>query len=178
MSKISNSNVLTGDAASASATNTKFSDVATATSSIDANNVRYEGVDNIQLKDNYLVVRRGYVDNEVTNATAGVAYTTVKDGGFASGVQAINHVGSTAASTGLLLDFRSNPLTLKDGDLLRIWHSCHLYKHEYGDFIKVGGGGYSGGIKPYVFTTFPMWSTAPTFSKPGTTIVGFEPFPG
>ena len=55
MSKISNSNVLIGDRADSAATNAKFSDVATATSSIDADNVRYEGIDNTQLKNNYLV---------------------------------------------------------------------------------------------------------------------------
>ena len=182
MSKISNSNVLTGDTASSSATNTKFSDVATATSSIDANNVRYEGVDNIQLKDNYLVVRRGYVDNEVTDATAGVAYSALNNGAVDSGLQAVGHVGSTKYSTGMLLDFSSDPLVLKDGDLLRIWHSCHLFNHEYGQMLSIGTGAYTGGLDKHVFTTFPMWSIGPTFSKTASASApsgtGFEPFPG
>ena len=178
MSKVSNSNVSIGSTASSSETNAKFSDVAAATGTIDAGNVRYEGIDSTQLKDNYLIVRRGYVDNEVTDATAGVAYSMLRDGSFGSGAQAVNHVGSTADSTGLLLDFSSNPLTLKDGDLLRIWHSCHLYKHEYGNYIYTPGGGYVGGGTAYLCATYPVWSLTPSFAASGTTPTGFESFPG
>jgi len=177
MSKISNSNVLIGSTASAASANAKFSDVVTATNDIDAANVAYQGIDTKQLKDNYLIERRGYVDNGVTNATAGVAYNMVKDGSFNSGAQAVNHVGSTAASTGLLLDFSSNPLTLKDGDMLRVWHSCHLYKHEYGNFISGAGGSYAGNVF-YACATYPVWALTPAFAASGTTPTGFESFPG
>ena len=180
MSKLSNSNVLINSVASASVVNDKFSDVNTATSDIDANNVAYQGVDTGQLKDNYLIVRRGYVDNEVTSASAGMPYNAVVDGSFMSGSQPIDHVGSTAGSTGLLLDFSSNPLVLKDGDLLRIWHSCHLYKHEYGNLILTANGGYTspaGSVGHLVACTYPMWSLRSDWNTvPAAT--GFEPFPG
>ena len=176
MSMISNTNVLTGTTVSSSSVNNKFSDVAAATGDIDASNVRYEGIDSAQLKNNYLVVRSGYVHNEVPSSATDTPYSALKDGSLNSGVQAVSHVGSTANSTGLLLDFSSVPLTLQDGDLLRVWHSCHLYKHEYGEYITTGGGAYNN--VDYVFTTFPMLSTVSTFSKSGTSSSGFEPFPG
>ena len=176
MSKISNSNVLTGNPASSSATNTKFSDVTTATGDIDEQNVAYQGVDSGQLKDNYIVVKRGFVSNDTEGSTT--PYSALKDGSYGSGVQAVGHVGSTANSTGLLLDFSSEPMVLKDGDLLRVWHSLSLFKHEWGDYISVAGGAYASGGAHYVTTTFPMWSTNSSFSKTGPTAVGFEPFPG
>ena len=178
MSKISNSNVLVGGSVSASQINNKFSDVATATATIDANNVSYEGIDSTQLKQSYLIVRRGYADNEVTNATSGIAYSMLKNGSVGSGAQAVSHVGSTSGSTGLLLDFSSDPLRLKAGDLLRVWHACHLFKHEWGDYIATGRGAYSSGTVKHVMTTFPMWATSSVFSKSGTATTGFEPFPG
>lgn len=180
MSTITNANVLVGETASSSGTDTKFSDVATATSSIDERNVRYEGLDSVNMTSNFVVVRRGYIDNEVTNATAGIAYSALKAGGANSGVQAVDHVDTTASSTGLLLDFSSFPLTLKDGDLLRIWHSCHLYKHENGNMIS----GYSSGppasyiVSPVVMTTFPGIARGPVFGKTGGSLTGWEVFPG
>lgn len=183
MSKISNSNVLVGSGADAAPTNTKFSDVATATGDIDANNVAYQGIDSGQLKDNYLVVRRGYVDNGVTDATAAIAYPALKAGGANSGVQSVDHVGSTTSSTGLLIDLSSNPLVLKDGDILRIWHSCHLYKHEHGNMIT----GYSSGppaayvVSQSSMVTFPgiAWGTGgASFGKTGGSLHGWEAFPG
>ena len=178
MSNISNNNVVVGSTANASEANSKFSDTATATSSIDENNVSYEGIDSAQLKNNYLVVRRGYVDNGVTDATAGIAYSALKNGSAGSGIKPVGHVDTTANSTGLLFDFGTVPLTLKDGDILRLWHSCHLYKHEYGDYIATGGGAYTSGTVKDVMTTFPMWAITPTFSKTGSSSTGFEPFPG
>ena len=175
MSKISNSNVLTGNPASSSATNTKFSDVTTATGDIDEQNVAYQGIDSGQLKDNYIVVKRGFVSNDSSGSTT--PYSALKDGSFGSGVQAVSHVGSTANSTGLLLDFSSDPMVLKDGDLLRVWHSLSLFKHEWGDYISVAGGAYASGGAHYVTTTFPMWATSSTFTASGTG-TGFEPFPG
>jgi len=180
MSTITNANVLVGETTSSSGTDTKFSDVATATSSIDERNVRYEGLDSVNMTSNFVVVRRGYIDNEVTNATAGIAYSALKAGGANSGVQAVDHVDTTASSTGLLLDFSSFPLTLKDGDLLRIWHSCHLYKHENGNMIS----SYSSGppasyiASPLAMVTFPGIARGPVFGKTGGSLTGWEVFPG
>ena len=178
MSKVSNSNVIVGSPVSASSINSKFSDVVTATSSIDENNLSYGAVDSVQLKDNYIVVKRGFVDNDSAGSTT--PYSALKDGSHGSGVQAVSHVGSTANSTGLLLDFSSSPMVLKDGDLLRVWHSLSLYKHEWGDYINPSagaGGAYTSGSVHYVTTTFPMWATSSTFTASGTG-TGFEPFPG
>lgn len=180
MSTITNSNVLVGDVVSSSVIDSKFSDVATATSSIDEKNVRYEGLDSVNMTSNFIVVRRGYIDNEVTDATAGVAYSALKAGGANSGVQAVDHVGSTASSTGLLLDFSSMPLSVQEGDLLRIWHSCHLYKHENGNMIS----SYSSGppasyiVSPAAMVTFPGIARSSTFGKTGGSLTGWEAFPG
>ena len=180
MSKISNSNVLTGGTATAAEANAKFSDVATATSDIDGDNVAYQGIDANQLKDNYLVVKCGYVDNGVTNATAGMPYNAFVDGTSMTGSQPIDHYGTTANSTGMLLDFSSDPLVLKDGDLLRVWHGCHLYKHEYGNLILVGNGAYvspAGRVGNAVACTYPMWALRSDWAViPAAN--GFEPFPG
>ena len=171
MSKVSNTNVIVGDTVSTSEVDAKFSDVNTATSSINAENVSYQGVDYVNLKSNYLVVKSGYVDNEVTSATAAMSYSVVKDGSAGSGAQPLDHLGSTANSTGLLLDFRADPLVLKDGDLLRVWHACHLYKHEWGNFLYIPTGAY--GIENLCAATYPMLSFDSNLSTPN-----FLPFPG
>ena len=171
MSKVSNTNVIVGDTVSTSEVDAKFSDVNTATSSINAENVSYQGVDHMNLKSNYLVVKSGYVDNGVTDATAAMPYSVVKNGSAGSGAQPLSHLGSTASSTGLLLDFRADPLVLKDGDLLRVWHACHLYKHEWGNFLYIKTGAY--GIENLCAATYPMLSYDSNLSTPN-----FLPFPG
>jgi len=122
MGTINNTNVgPAGEIISKSAVNTKFSDVATATGTLDANNVRSEGVDRRTLgaARTEPIVKFDYVDN-------GSGAAPVYSGQTGQGKFEI---------VNLLLNWTSAPVEMKIGDLLRINFTIRLETHNDPNYL-------------------------------------------
>lgn len=119
MGTINNNNVgPAGEIVSSTAVNAKFTDVAAATGTLDASNVRSEGVDRRTLAASRTepIVHVDYTSNGVTVGTPHAGQTGQTPFYIADG-------------TGLTLTF-APAVVLKAGDLLRINYTVHLYSHN------------------------------------------------
>ena len=109
MSRISNNDFIPGTTVSSTAVASKFTDIQTATGSLDETNLSNGSVDTTHLSNTSLFV-----------ASSGVAW---ESSGFAASYG--NHVNNTALQpidTIITLDFNSNPTTVAIGDLLRVYY--------------------------------------------------------
>lgn len=150
MSRIVNTNFgPAGTTTAAANANTKFTGVATATGAIDESNVRHEGIDRRNLDNNYIVVKTAYDDNG--NQSEDFQYNK---SGTHGGAFEVNHEGSPpSAGNGLEINMSSSPMVIKDGDLVRIYHSTVLSKHDGVGF------GVPSALFQWFMVTFPVWDT-------------------
>ena len=123
MATISNANVgPAGQVISSTAVDAKFTDVATATATLDVNNVRSEGVD------------RRTLATSRAEPLAHMSYISVASAGTATG-----QTGESAFSLGTS-GLRLSPpsgLTLKAGDLLRINFTVRLESHNNQHYVPM-----------------------------------------
>ena len=122
MSNITNDNFgPAGSTATVAQVNNKFSDVATATASINEDNVRAEGVDRHTLQGSSSLIHSSYVANDGTSfvypAMDGTDDVYLSHGG------------------GLEINLVASPLSIETGDLIRIHFAVHLRKHTDSDFV-------------------------------------------
>lgn len=128
MSKIINDNFIAGETVSLTDTNAKFSDIETATATINEQNVRSEGVDRRTLSNHVYstgrmepLVYMDYFSNGVSGSIT--AYPTQTGEGVMSLVHGSpNELDWTALAGG--------GVTIVDGDLLRIHFGVFLSKHN------------------------------------------------
>ena len=149
MATISNTNVgPAGQVISSTTVNAKFTDVATATATLDVNNVRSEGVD-----------RRTLAASR-TEPLAHMSYISVASAGTATG-----QTGESAFSLGTS-GLRLSPaggFTLKAGDLLRINFTVRLESHNNQHYVPIVSQTTSPPLGPTLSTGllfFPVWRTA------------------
>lgn len=119
-----------------SAMNTKFTDAETATAAIDADNVRNEGIDRINITGTPVLKAMSYSYNNYRNAAGGgLPYTFYTDdtrAGFPTQVSmhTLSQVGSGGEFQLFLTDdgtSTGNPVTADVGDLVRIKFSFNFY---------------------------------------------------
>jgi len=125
MSKITNLNIGTpGTATAVAATNTKFTDVATATGAINGDNIRTQGVDrtNIQASAaSHLQTLFSY--NNDPGGGVIPSWTIASDGQSAVSIES----GGNKAE----LDYNAG-IVLNEGDILRLHYTVHFKGHSRG----------------------------------------------
>jgi len=132
MSKISTANFEAGETTNRTDANNKFSAVATATGSINEENVRSEGIDKRQLAVRNSVIGRTeplvYI-NATDNLNSGAIVDTTYAG--QNGTQKFELNGS--ANPDLVIDLTGLPggyLSISSGDLIRIHYSIYFKSHN------------------------------------------------
>lgn len=134
MSRITNASFTPGTVISSTDVNAKFTDVATASASIDEDNVRNEGIDRINIDDTGMVK---YWYTTTNAATSGTLYSEDELDAFA-----ISHDGD------MELDFGAAGITLADGEMLRLKYTLNVEK-----VLKTGSA-----VTQYdLFCAFPTW---------------------
>ncbi len=126
MSKITNLNIGTpGTATAVAATNTKFTDVATATAAINGDNVRTQGVDrgNILFGSAGHIISYQAINNE--QAPTPPPWTIASNGSSAVSIEG-------AANSKAELDYGAGGITLAEGDILRLHYTVHFKGHSRG----------------------------------------------
>ena len=122
MSKITNLNIGTpGTATAVAATNTKFTDVATATGAINGDNIRTQGVDRTNLNAStasHLLTLYSY-----NNESHSPPWTIASNGSSAVSIES----GGNKAE----LDYDAG-ITLNEGDILRLHYTVHFKGHSRG----------------------------------------------
>lgn len=118
MSKIKNNNFVEGTVISSTDVNDKFTDVATATSAINEENVRNEGIDRKNISDNG-ITKEWFIHQN--NATTGTTYA----GQTGASAFAINH------NNDLEISFGASGITLSDGDMLRLQYAVRLESNTF-----------------------------------------------
>ena len=150
MATISNTNVgPAGQVISSTTVNAKFTDVATATATLDVNNVRSEGVDRRTLAASRT---EPLAHMSYTNVTGTQAYTS----NTGEAPFSITHGGGS----GLLL---TPNFTLKAGDLLRINFTIRLESHDNNNYVPIVSQTTNPPLGPTLSTGllfFPVWETA------------------
>lgn len=143
MSKITNLNIGTpGTATAVAATNTKFTEVATATGAINGDNIRTQGVDrtNIQASAaSHLQTLYSY-----NNESHSPPWTIASNGASAVPIES----GGNKAE----LDYNAG-IVLNEGDILRLHYTVHFKGHSRGtsthNFVAV--------ISDPMCLVFPLW---------------------
>ena len=167
MGTISNSNVgPAGQVISTTTVNAKFTDVATATGTIDANNVRSEGVDRRTLAASRTepIVKFDYDDNGTGPA---VTYT--------------GQTGRVPFEVLILiLDWTAAPVVMKAGDLLRINFTVRLDTHNdpnyLANFVTADSSDSVGVIFYPVWDIGSGWAVLPNQATINSTYVGGTPY--
>lgn len=154
MARIINENIGTpGVVTSAPAANTKFTDVATATGSINHDNIRSQGVGRPNIADTGLLQRMEIQ----TNGNTPRPWVIASDGSV--GIEVLS--GANRAE----LNFDPPGITLVAGDMLRLHFTVELESHN-----RVGGA--AAYEQPDVRTAplmvvFPMWDLVSNANVPG-----------
>ena len=120
----------------ASEVNQKYIDAETASTSLDKDNIRSEGVDRVNITGTPVVKAMQYSWNNYRNASGGgFAYTFHNDSSRSGsptqvGIHQLNHTGTGGSSVLFLTSDGTNtgtPTTLALGDLLRLKFSFNFY---------------------------------------------------
>lgn len=148
MSRIKNDSFTPGDAITASEVNSKFSDVATATTAINEENVRNEGVD-LKNIDDTGIVKEWYIHQNA--ATAATTYAAVSG----AAAFAINH------DSDLEIDFGASGITLSSGDMLRLHYAVRVESNTFTGVIS----------QLHLFAIFPAWDIT------SNALANYEVFP-
>ena len=114
--------------------NNKFTDAATESANINADNVRNEGIDRINITGTPVLKGLAYSYNNYRNASAGgFAYTFFTDDTRGAGEKSLHqltHTGTGGESVLYLTDdgtSSGNPVTYSSGDLIRIKFGFNFY---------------------------------------------------
>lgn len=166
MSTLTTTSFIAGEATDVAATNTKFAAVATATATINEENVRSEGIDKRQLAAHAYSTGRMeplvYIDT-ANNLNSGVIEDTVYSG--QNGTQkfeldgdpgGLNHPPLVLSLTGLA----GGHLAIATGDLIRIHYTIYLKSHSDGPFASCGDDHVSSPGNPadgIGLVVFPTW---------------------
>lgn len=136
MSTISTTNFEAGETTNRTDANNKFSAVATATGSINEENVRSEGID------------RRTLATVASGRTEPIVFIDYDDRNNSA---ATTHAAQTGASSVVLsnvaLDMTSSPVTVKAGDLIRIHYTAMLTSINDGAYATFGAAGNDGGSR-------------------------------
>ena len=149
MSKITNLNIGTpGTATAVAATNTKFTDVATATGAIGGDNIRTQGVDRTNINasaSSHLQTLYSY--NNDPGGGVHPSWTIASNGTSAVPIES----GGNKAE----LDYNAG-IVLNEGDILRLHYTVHLEQHN-----RTGGAGSWNGsgalLTDPACLVFPLW---------------------
>ena len=134
MSTISTTNFEAGDTTDRTDANNKFSAVATATGSINEENVRSEGIDRRTLTS----VASGrtepivFIDYDDRDNTAATTHT-------------LQTGECSVVLSNVALNMTSSPVTVKAGDLIRIHYTAFLTSINDGPYATYGAAGEDGG---------------------------------
>jgi hypothetical protein len=130
MSTISTTNFEAGDTTDRTDANNKFSAVATATGSINEENVRSEGID------------RRTLTSVASGRTEPIVFIDYDDRDNSA---ATTHAAQTGEASVVLsnvaLDMTSSPVTVTDGDLIRIHYTAFLTSINDGPYATYGAAG-------------------------------------
>jgi len=136
MSTISTTNFEAGETTNRTDANNKFSAVATATGSINEENVRSEGID------------RRTLTTVANGRTEPIVFIDYDDRNNSA---ATTHAAQTGESSVVLsnvaLDMTSSPVTVKAGDLIRIHYTAMLTSINDGAYATFGAAGNNGGSR-------------------------------
>ena len=153
MATISNTNVgPAGQVITTAAVDAKFTDIATATGTLDVNNVRSEGVDRRTL-DPSRTEPVGYVDY-VSNSGSAFPYT----GQTGRVPFEVNHAND------LLLDWTGSPVALSDGDLLRINFKVYFHSHTKNTYKAFASGATATASDSVGIIFYPVWDVGAGWS--------------
>ena len=155
MSTVNSTNEVPGDVTNAVSVNTKFTNVNTASGAINEENVRSEGVDrrNLAGASDVPLAAVEYTTNSISTVPAGTVYAAQTGVNFFP----ITH------GDGLLIDMNAAPVTIKDGDLVRIHFNIFLNSiddAQYGTYGPAGPTSAGRAENPpdaIGMLFFPMW---------------------
>ena len=157
MARIINDNIgLPGEATSAATANNKFTDVTTATASINQDNVRSRGIGKPNISDTGLLQRFSVYHNAQTTRPWVIA---------SDGSVGVEIVSAAAPNPRAEIDFGAAGITLVAGDMLRLHFTVELESHN-----RAGAAGSY--MIPDVRTAtmaiaFPMWDLVSNANVPG-----------
>ena len=165
MSTISTTNFEAGETTDRAATNTKFSAVATATASINEDNVRSEGVDKRQLAAHAYSTGRMeplvHID-VANNLNSGAIVDTTYPGQNGTQKFELDGLVPNPALVLSLTGLAGGHLAIATGDLIRIHYTIYLKSHSDGEYASCGqnisgnGGNPADGIGLVIFPTWKL----------------------
>tara|TARA_R110000751_G_scaffold285409_1_gene389696 strand:+ start:2688 stop:3587 length:900 start_codon:yes stop_codon:yes gene_type:complete len=165
MSTLTTTNFVAGEATDVAATNTKFAAVATATATINEENVRSEGIDKRQLAAHAYSTGRMeplvYIDTANNLNSGSIVDTTYSGQNGTQKFELDGGVGNPALVLPLT-GLAGGHLAIATGDLIRIHYTIYLKSHSDGPFASCGDdhgsspGNPADGIGLVVFPTWKL----------------------